>query len=594
MRKFTLILAFGSLFFVCSLSAQSVVSFETVAEGLQRPVGITHAGDGSRRLFVTELGGRIRVIASRQLLAEPFLDITNRVTEEGEGGLWDVEFHPRFRDNGRFFVAYATGQGGQRRLRIGEYSVDPDNPNRALPTEKIVLNIPHPEQIHFGGDLEFGPDGMLYISSGDGSSDPEEDRNAQNLQILLGKILRINVETDLPFIIPSDNPLTGRFGARGEIWAWGFRNPYRMAFSPDGRLFVGDVGAQRIEEIDIVVRGGNYGWSHMEGPDCFPVTRQDCEDPEFILPIHSYGRSDGAAVLGGMFYRGPQTSRVWGDYIFADFISRRFWSLREEGPGQWSRRYLGRTPSFLPAAIGQGEDGEFYVSDLVGGRIHRVLFRDFSLLAQVAVGDSSAGPFSTNIHLLNDTTREIRGDLFFFDSDGEPLSFTIGEETESEFHFTLPPESSRVVVPRDESGELRVGWAAFVGDGPIRASALFQQFGPDSRLLAQAGVDNSRLGRRLVAPAQRDLEASLDTGIAVVNPWPADTVEITLRVVDAQEQELASMQFTLEAQQHRALFLSEIGVLPQSLQAKLVVDADREIAATVLLTANGVVSASLP
>ncbi|HSR50130.1 MAG TPA: PQQ-dependent sugar dehydrogenase, partial [Acidobacteriota bacterium] len=569
--------------------------FELVAEGLNRPIGIAHAGDGSGRLFVTEGLGRIRVIENGDLLDQPFLDISSEVAQEGEGALWDIAFHPNFSENGRFFISYPARGGSQRTLRVAEYEVDPENPNQAIPDETVVLDVPHPEQIHFGGDLEFGPDGMLYISSGDGSSNAVQENNAQSLETLLGKVLRIDVDTVRPFRIPSDNPFAGQFGARGEIWAYGFRNPFQMSFDPgSGRLFLGDVGNARIEEVDIVRKGGNYGWSEMEGPDCFPVDRSDCFDPDFILPIHSYGRQDGASVIGGRVYRGAQASRLWGDYVFADFVTRRFWALREVAQGQWRRSYLGRAPDFLPTTIGQDEDGNLYVSDIVNGRVFRVLQFEFSVLAQVAAGDSAVGPFATRILLVNNSSNEVNGQIQFTGSDGDPLEFLIEGQAVSTFPVSVPAGGTRVLAPSSESEALLFGWAVFTGDGPLQATALFQQLGPDSKVLAQAGVAASRLGRRLLAPAQRNAAQNLDTALALVNPWPQESVTLTLRVLGEDDQELASQQFFLGPSRHRALFLSEIGNLPETLEGRLVVEADRDIAATLLLTVNGQVSASLP
>ncbi len=342
-----------------------------VVGGLDAPVHLTHAGDRSGRLFVVEQGGVIRIIRDGRLLPRPFLDISARVISGGEMGLLSVAFHPRFASNGRFFVNY-TANGERLRTVIAEYRASEGDPNVAGRTERVLLTIDQPYRNHNGGLNLFGPDGMLYIGMGDGGSGGDPHNNGQRLETLLGKMLRIDVDGASPYRVPPDNPFVGRAAARGEIWAYGLRNPWRFSFDrANGRLFVADVGQNAWEEIDLVERGGNYGWRIMEGGHCF---RQDeCNRAGLALPIAEYGREGGCSVTGGFVYRGGRIRELVGRYLFADYCSGRLWVLTEGTAGRWTMSTL-LDSGLRVSSFGEDQDGELYVLDH-GGAVYRIVPR---------------------------------------------------------------------------------------------------------------------------------------------------------------------------------------------------------------------------
>jgi len=347
------------------------VKLERVVSGLLNPVYVTHAGDGSGRLFVVEQAGVIRIFQKGTLLPAPFLDIRDRVESGGEKGLLSVAFHPNYETNRRFFVDYTTRRGRQLKTIIAEYKVSDTDPNFADPTsERILLQIDQPFDNHNGGLVKFGPDGFLYIGMGDGGSAGDPFGNGQNLNTLLGKLLRIDVDSRMPYAIPSDNPFVGRADAKGEIWAYGLRNPWRFSFDRcTGRLFLADVGQNRWEEIDLIEKGGNYGWNIMEGAHCFrPPT--GCNMAGLKLPIAEYDHSLGCSITGGYIYRGKQHAELMGRYFFGDFCSGRLWALTETASGGWTMTELLQTGLSI-SSFGEDEEGEVYIVDY-NGSIYRL------------------------------------------------------------------------------------------------------------------------------------------------------------------------------------------------------------------------------
>lgn len=341
-------------------------------------VHLTHSGDGSDRLFVVERQGIIRVFPNRDDIerAVNFLDIRDRVRSTPlEAGLFSVAFHPRYAENGRFYVHYIHGQFFSR---IAEFSVSPDNPDRALAaTERILLEIEQPHESHNGGQIAFGPDGMLYIAFGDGQDPNDPFGHGQNPATLFGAILRIDVNSTDPglaYAIPTDNPFVDRAGWREEIWAYGLRNVWRFSFDRlNGELWGGDVGQATWEEIDLITSSGNYGWSDMEGFHCFPPN-SDCDPTAFDLPVFEYDRSQGSAITGGFVYRGPQLPDLHGWYVYGDFVSRRIWALRRRLDAPPTNKLLATSPSAI-ASFGEDEAGELYVVG-IDGRLYRFAERD--------------------------------------------------------------------------------------------------------------------------------------------------------------------------------------------------------------------------
>jgi glucose/arabinose dehydrogenase len=322
--------------------------------------------DGTVRIFVVEQGGRAQVIQGGVLQATPFLDIRARVSAGGERGLLGLAFHPDYASNRRFFLSYTRTVVGQLQSVVAEYQTSAGDPNAADTTERVVLTVDQPFDNHNGGQIRFGPDGFLYIGLGDGGGGGDPQGNGQNMDTLLGKLLRIDVDSAQPYAVPPDNPFVGQAGIRPEIWASGLRNPWRFSFdNPTARLFLGDVGQGSFEEVDIVTKGGNYGWNIMEGLHCFQPP-SGCSSSGLELPITEYSHSEGASVTGGFVYRGTSMSELRGRYVFGDFISGRIWALEETTPGVWTRVLLLDTDINI-SCFGLDPAGELLVADYAGG-----------------------------------------------------------------------------------------------------------------------------------------------------------------------------------------------------------------------------------
>ena len=335
-------------------------------------VTIAAPNDGSGRLFLVQQNGQIRILTGGQLLGKPFLRIAGLISCCGEQGLLGLAFHPEYKSNGFFFVYYTNTDGN---IVIARYRVSSTNRNVANPQSALkILTIPHPNfGNHNGGQLQFGRDGYLYIGTGDGGSGGDPPNNAQNRQMLLGKLLRIDVTNSsgsTPYRVPPDNPFVGTSDARPEIWAFGLRNPWRFSFDRQtGDLFIGDVGQGSFEEVDFQPRSGrggeNYGWRLMEGKHCFnPST--GCNPGGLRLPILEYSHgSDNCSVTGGYRYRGSAIPALRGAYIYADFCSGRIFRARPAN-GQWTAGQLADT-EFNISTFGEDAAGELYFADLSGG-----------------------------------------------------------------------------------------------------------------------------------------------------------------------------------------------------------------------------------
>jgi len=338
-----------------------------VATTLSNPDYLTAPPGDVNRLFVVEQAGRIRVIQNGQLVATPFLDIVNRVSSGGERGLFSVAFHPSYGGNGFFYVDY-TDVGGD--TRVERYTVSADSNVADSASHKLILFVKQPYANHNGGLVVFGPDGMLYIGTGDGGDAGDPQNRAQNRDSLLGKLLRIDVNTGdtTPYRIPRDNPYAAG-GGRGEIWAIGLRNPWRFAFDPPGGLlYVADVGQNLWEEVDVQPAsqaGVNYGWPTLEGTHCYkpPIA---CL-PLGVLPALEYSHSDGCSIIGGLVYRGTRSPGLVGHYFYSDFCSGWIRSFTYAGGAlagrtNWSLNVnLGNVLSF-----GQDAAGELYVLSVSG------------------------------------------------------------------------------------------------------------------------------------------------------------------------------------------------------------------------------------
>lgn len=336
-------------------------TWQPLVDLLQRPVDLQP--DGSGRLFVIEKAGRIRIMENDQLLEASFLDITDRVGSRGnEQGLLGLAFHPQYQENGRFFVNYTDLNGD---TVIARFQVS-DNPNVVDPNSEVqILGIDQPFANHNGGGLAFGPDGYLYAGLGDGGSQGDPNGNAQNTSVLLGKILRLDIDSADPYAVPADNP----FG--NEVWAYGFRNPWRFSFDKaTSDLYIGDVGQGNWEEIDFVAAGtpggGNFGWDHREGAHDY-----EGGGPEGMIdPVAEYSHPEGGcSVTGGYVYRGAMPE--WnGIYLYGDYCTGMIWGLIRTEAG-WQNQLLFDTDVTI-TSFGQDQSGELYlISD--NGRVYRLV-----------------------------------------------------------------------------------------------------------------------------------------------------------------------------------------------------------------------------
>jgi glucose/arabinose dehydrogenase len=347
------------------------VTLQPVASGLVAPVDITHAGDGSGRLFVVEQGGRIRIVSGGQVLATSFLDISSLLQTSGtEQGLLGLAFHPSYATNGFFFVDYTRQIDGA--TVIARYKRSATDANLADPASAaILLTIAQPYANHNGGGLRFGPDGFLYIGMGDGGSGNDPENRAQDLATLLGKMLRIDVNNPSPpyYSIPAGNPF------QNEIWAYGLRNPWRFSFDrATGDLFIGDVGQSNYEEINYQPAGSgagaNYGWRIMEGLHCTGLGGT-CPDARLTQPILEYGHALGCSVTGGYRYRGTASPALAGYYLYGDYCSGRIWGATKSGGGPWQTVEL-KSAGINVSTFGEDQAGEIYVASLGTGVIYRI------------------------------------------------------------------------------------------------------------------------------------------------------------------------------------------------------------------------------
>lgn len=353
-------------------AAEPMVEFIPFTAGLSGPTAIENAGDV--RLFVTEKQGRIQIVRNDGSIDPvPFLDITDRVLSSGgEQGLLGLAFHPLYPSNGYFYVNYTDLNGD---TVVSRFTISPD-PDLADPaSEQILLGFAQPYSNHNGGDLAFGPDGYLYISTGDGGSGGDPQNYAQNPLTLLGKILRIDVDAGSPYGIPADNPFVSDPGVLDEIWALGLRNPWRFAFdSVTGDFWIADVGQSVSEEINFQPAassgGENYGWRCYEGT--FPYNTTGCNPPEnYVFPVFEFLHPDHCSVTGGVVYRGTNYPELDGHYFFTDYCSGNLWSLSPDGQGGWTVHDYGMFSSFI-SSFGIDFNGEIYAVSLSDGMLYRL------------------------------------------------------------------------------------------------------------------------------------------------------------------------------------------------------------------------------
>ena len=376
------------------------VRFERVFAGIpfDDPVFITHAGDGSDRLFVVEQRGVIVAVSeSTPDEAATFLDISDRVNRGGsEEGLLGLAFDPAFAENGRFFVYYSAA--GPRRSVLSRFERLGDGANPD--SELVILEIEQPFRNHNGGMIAFGPDGHLYVALGDGGSADDPQGNGQDPSTLLGSVLRIDVRNASeaqPYVAPPDNPFASDGRGRPEVWAYGMRNPWRFSFDREtGELWAGDVGQGEFEEIDIVRAGANYGWNTMEGAHCFE--RSVCDQSGLTLPVAEYSHGQGCSVTGGYVYRGSAVPSLAGWYVYGDFCSGRIWAVRADGQ-QGLEGVEIADPGFSVSSFGEDANGELYVIDY-GGSVYRAT----GVAAATAAAEPSPMPTASPQGAMRGTT----------------------------------------------------------------------------------------------------------------------------------------------------------------------------------------------
>ena len=447
--------------------AQSCPAIELepiVSGGFTSPVFVTHAGDGTGRLFIVERPGAVKVLQPGSHAPTLFLRIA-RVLSGGERGLLGLAFHPGFETNRRFFVNYTKWPDGA--TVVAEYRASAANPNVADPTadtatETVLLTFPQPFPNHNGGSLAFGPDGYLYIASGDGGGANDTGNNAQNVNTLLGKILRIDVDTAngvIPYSSPPDNPYAGATPGLDEIFAIGLRNPWRMSFdSVTGQLLVGDVGQGDREEVNLVTVGGNYGWRVMEGTRCnIAGDALPCDSPAFTPPALEHTHGDGrCSITGGYVYRGSAGTLPDGTYLYGDFCSGQIYHTDVAGL-PLNPADLPTTPSLLLDArplqlssFGEDEDGELYAVDLAG-QVMRIL-PAVRISPLSAVFDAPGGDGVVRVS-------SPEGCLLTAVSNDPWITITAGESGQGsgEVRYTVGPNLD--VVPR--IGSLTIGGQPF-------------------------------------------------------------------------------------------------------------------------------------
>ena len=447
MKIFSSIILTTVLCMSISLKAQNKIKLDKIAQGFVIPVDIAQAGDD--RLFVVGKRGVIKGFNKNTPQAVfTFLDITSKVSSSAnEKGLLGMAFDPDYDNNGYFYINYSDQS---RNSVVARYRVSADNANEADPgSEKIVMTIPQPFNNHNGGCLKFGPDGYLYIGWGDGGAGGDPDNRSQNGQELLGKMLRIDVRTDQPYVIPSSNPFIGNDQVKDEIWAIGLRNPWRYSFDRlTGDLWIADVGQNLWEEVNFQSadsKGGeNYGWRCYEAEAIY--NGQNCAAKStYDFPIHFYRNqrgTNGCSVTGGFVYRGSAMPNLYGHYIYGDFCSGKIWSLVRDSSGNVTNEEIFQFSGNQIASFGEDNDGELYITALRSGEIYRINSECSAQLPCLEVQDENLQLCGVDTFLLA-SCKAPDGYIYRWFQDGNPL--LLGQDTISRLTVT-------------QTGAYRVQW----------------------------------------------------------------------------------------------------------------------------------------
>ncbi|MEE2788931.1 MAG: PQQ-dependent sugar dehydrogenase [Myxococcota bacterium] len=336
-------------------------------EGLRQPTDIQRVPGAPTATVILQKKGQAIWYDELTKTTKPWFDL--EVLVRSEQGLLGIAFHPAFATNGRFFLNYSTSKAGKKYTRIAEWHCSGCGKMPGLATQtRVVLDVEQPWPNHNAGQLQFGPDGMLYVGLGDGGAADDPRGHGQNTKTLLGSMLRLDVSQS-PYRIPADNPFVKDPMVRSEIWAYGLRNPWRYEFLPNGSLITGDVGQNRWEKISLVPRGGNLGWNAVEGPACF-AQQAPCAKKGFVEPLFSYDHEQGQSVTGGVFYHGQRLKTLANHYLFGDFVSGHIWKMSFNGQLVRAVKSLGRWP-ISPSCFGRDMAGEILVADFNSGTIYR-------------------------------------------------------------------------------------------------------------------------------------------------------------------------------------------------------------------------------